>query len=300
MVAGNRVCWTPEEARDSRASWAPGRGERGSTKGRARAKADANLAPRGSHWRISSPGFPFLPQLLGYIAVRAASGAGQHDAKGEVVVEWSVFTGEVRGLLSVVASIVFRPLRCRSGRGSPTNCRSSALCPSQSFLSSAYRFINAPRLSPGRGQMHYYLARLRLFPFWAASPAPPPAPAPRPLAAPPAPPAPPPPHAPASEWSAGRSLLVTGTRRHKERSKQGARRSPPGPFIKPRPRGKGRRPPTRRRAAAPGLCEWSVAAPLPCLRSRPARPELPCSHCTPASVVAAMIRGKKSPAEKLA
>ena len=128
-----------------------------------------------------------------------------------------------------------------------------------------------------------------------------PAPAfPRPLAAPPAPPAPPPPHAPASEWSAGCSLLVTGTRRHKERSKQGARRSPPGPFIKPRPRGKGRRPPTRRRAAAPGLCEWSVAAPLPCLRSRPARPELPCSHCTPASVVAAMIRGKKSPAEKLA
>lgn len=128
----------------------------------------------------------------------------------------------------------------------------------------------------------------------------PPAPAPRPLAASPAPPAPPPPRASASEWSAGRSLLVTGTRRHKERSKQGARRSPPGPFIKPRPRGRGRRPPTRWRAAAPGLCEWSVAAPLPCLRARPARPELPCSHCTPASVVAAMIRGKKSPAEKLA
>ncbi|EFB21498.1 hypothetical protein PANDA_018950, partial [Ailuropoda melanoleuca] len=44
---------------------------------------------------------------------------------------------------------------------------------------------------------------------------------------------------------------VMGTRRHKERSKQGARRSPSGPFIKPRPRGRGRQPPTARRAAAP-------------------------------------------------
>lgn len=57
----------------------------------------------------------------------------------------------------------------------------------------------------------------------------------------------------------GRWLLVTGTRRHKERSKQGAGCSPPGPFIKPRPRGRGRRPPTRRELqAARGLCEWSA------------------------------------------
>lgn len=62
-----------------------------------------------------------------------------------------------------------------------------------------------------------------------------------------------------------------GTRRHKERSKQGAARLSPGPFIKPRSRGRGRRPPTCRRAAALGLCEWSAAAPSLSVRP-PARP----------------------------
>lgn len=81
--------------------------------------------------------------------------------------------------------------------------------------------------SPGGGKSHYYLSRPR---------------PPRKL------PAPPPPRlvngAPAP------SHPVTGTRRHKERSKQGARCSLPGPFIKPRPRGKRRQPPTRRRAGS--------------------------------------------------
>lgn len=88
-------------------------------------------------------------------------------------------------------------------------------------------------------------------------------PAPRPIPAPSSQWAPPPPTPyPAREWSASRSLPVTGTRRHKERSKQGARRSPPGPFIKPGPRGRGRRPSTRQSSCAPGLCEWSAATPL--------------------------------------
>ena len=68
------------------------------------------------------------------------------------------------------------------------------------------------------------------------------------LLPPPSQPLPPPPP-PAREWSAGSSRPVTGTRRHKELSKQDAERRSSSPFIKPGLRGRGRRPPTRRLAA---------------------------------------------------
>lgn len=179
-----------------------------------------------------------------------------------------MFTGEDRGLPSAVASIVFcrlccsrrsRRRRCGSGRRSPpaAGAPRTALARVSSL---AYRCIKALLLSPGRGQIHYYLPRPRLLPSRASRP--PPA-LPRRLPAPSRLPPPRPPllrPLPAREWSEGRWRPVMGTRRHKERSKQGARRSPSGPFIKPRPRGRGRRPPTGRRAAAPGLCEWSAAA----------------------------------------
>lgn len=188
-----------------------------------------------------------------------------------------MFTGEDHGLPSVVASIVFcllccsrrsRHRRCRSGRRSPRTAGAPRTAPAR-VSSLAYTCIKAPLLSPGRGQIHYYLPRPRLLPFRASRP--PPAPSagspPRPGSLRPAGPSSAP--SPAREWSEGRWRPVMGTRRHKERSKQGARRSPSGPFIKPRPRGRGRRPPTARRAAAPGLCEWSAAARV--AAGRPAR-----------------------------
>ena len=102
-----------------------------------------------------------------------------------------MFTREGQGLSSVVSSIVFCLLCCSCRlpfcSPFPHSSRSSAFCPSQSFLSSAYRFIKAPLLSPGRGQIHYYLGRPRLFPFWAQSPTPPLALAARPPPVPPLP-----------------------------------------------------------------------------------------------------------------
>ncbi|XP_063524551.1 serine/arginine repetitive matrix protein 1-like [Pongo pygmaeus] len=98
----------------------------------------------------------------------------------------------------------------------------------------------------------------------------------------------------------GRWLPVTGTRRHKERSKQGAGCSPSGPFIKPRPRGRGRRPPThRQRRAAPGLCEWSARRLSPSARGPSLRRA---SSPTPAPVPplhpAARLAAPKLPQER--
>lgn len=102
--------------------------------------------------------------------------------------------------------------------------------------------------SPGGGKSHYYLARPRP---QRKLPAPPP---PRLVNGAPAP-----------------SHPVTGTRRHKERSKQGARCWLPGPFIKRRPRGrKGGSLRPAREPAARGLCEWSRGA-VPCPSSAPER-----------------------------
>lgn len=133
------------------------------------------------------------------------------------------------------------PLLCFASWAAPAATRSGAAVPSNTPLElrAQPQPEFPPRLrdllmlagSPGGGKSHYYLGRPR--PPRASAP-------PRP--------APPPPQivngAPAPLHP------VTGTRRHKERSKQGARCSLPGPFIKLRPRGKRRQPPTRPRAGS--------------------------------------------------
>lgn len=180
----------------------------GYKKEQARAKrAPAQVTRKLGPQALLLPPHPFLlllPQPRRYIAVRAFSGAkaggreapGTSDRGGECVYE--------RGLLSVCCLwLCFASLGC-SCRGRrrlpPRNAPPELHALPQPEFPPRLRDLLMLAGSPGGGKSHYYLARPR---------------PPRKL------PAPPPPRlvngAPAP------SHPVTGTRRHKERSKQGAR-----------------------------------------------------------------------------
>lgn len=143
-----------------------------------------------------------------------------------------MFTGE-RAPLGLLPLVCFAswaaPAATRSGAAVPRNTPPELRALPQPEFPPRLRDLLMLAGSPGGGKSHYYLSRPR-----------PPGRAPRPA----------PPRPPLVNGAPAPSHPVTGTRRHKERSKQGARCSLPGPFIKLRPRGKRRQPPTRQRAGS--------------------------------------------------
>lgn len=234
----------------------------GYEKGRAQV-AQPQTWPLGA--LTGEPLLPASPFSLAPTQLHSSPGGlGRRAARCQGEVAGVVFTGEVRGSLLLSPLLYFARCAAVPAAVPPRTAGAPRSAPAGSFLSSAYRFSNVPRLSRGRGRSLLPREAPPLF-HSRPRPAPPTRAAPRPLAGY-TPLRPPRPRAPKVRWSAGRSLLVTGDATSESGVNRSARRSPPGPFIKrTEEEGGGLKPAGE--TAAPGLCEWSVAAPLPALRA---------------------------------